>query len=130
MIYAAAYDQGLLIMPAPCDGPTPPRMPIVRAHPDPPVGRAATDFVVQPNPFVGTTSFHLPAGHAGGARLGIYDVAGRLVVQLLDGDPTPESAAWDGLDAQRRRAAPGVYFARLESPGRAPLTRKVVVRPR
>jgi hypothetical protein len=72
-----------------------------------------------PNPFrSGTTlRFALPA--AGPARLTIYDVTGRRVARLIDGDlPAGEQAlAWDGRNERGVRTAPGFYLARLESAG-------------
>jgi hypothetical protein len=82
---------------------------------DPPL-RAQQELLVwsQPNPFTRSTSirFRLPA--AGPVRLGVYDLAGRLVSRLLDeARPAGEHAvAW-----QPGSVPSGVYYVRLESGG-------------
>lgn len=60
-------------------------------------------------------SFSMPLdGHA---DLRIYDVAGRLVATLVDGDVPAgtHGATWNGLDTGGAPAASGVYFARLST---------------
>lgn len=73
-----------------------------------------------PNPFNPRTTlrFDLPA--AGNIRLAVYDVAGRLVRVLAEGERAAGSyeVAWDGRDAGGRGLASGNYFARLETGGR------------
>jgi hypothetical protein len=73
-----------------------------------------------PNPFNPRTTirFDLPA--AGSVRLAVYDVAGRLVRVLVEGERPAGSceAVWDGRDAGGRGLAAGSYFARLEAGGR------------
>jgi len=71
----------------------------------------------QPNPFNPKTSvtYTLPAdGHA---KLGVYNVAGRLVATLFDGPRTAGEhvAVWDGRTDDGEEAASGVYFCRLET---------------
>jgi hypothetical protein len=70
-------------------------------------------------------AFSLPA--AGPASLVLYDVAGRLVRELVSG-PQPAGAqrlAWDGRDGEGRAVPAGVYFARLEHAGGS-VTRRLV----
>lgn len=81
-----------------------------------------------PNPARGraTIAFTLPA--AGSARLALYDVAGRCVRVLADGE---QSAGEHRLELELRDAAggalpAGLYLARLEAAGRT-LVRRVVV---
>jgi flagellar hook assembly protein FlgD len=82
-----------------------------------------------PNPFGRATTirYSVPAG---GARLtlGVFDVSGRAIRALVDGDvPSGDrSATWDGTDARGSRASPGVYFCRLAA-GESVLTRKMVL---
>jgi len=71
----------------------------------------------QPNPFnpKTTVTYALPAdGHA---KLGVYNVAGRLVATLFDGPRTAGEhiAVWDGRTDDGEEAASGVYFCRLET---------------
>lgn len=71
-----------------------------------------------PNPFnpITTISFSLPA--AAKASLNVYDLSGRLVRTLLNGemvDAGPREAVWRGRDEDGRQVAAGVYFYRLEA---------------
>jgi hypothetical protein len=88
-----------------------------------------TTLTVQPNPVADATalSFSLPA--AASARLVIYDLRGRAVRTLVAGerlDSGDHRRSWDGRDDGGRPLASGVYFARLESSGKA-VTRKVTL---
>ena len=71
-------------------------------------------------------AFNVPAG--GPVRLAVYDARGRLVRVVSEGDraPGPTFAVWDGRTADGLRAAPGLYFARLERAGLAVETRRLV----
>ena len=75
---------------------------------------------VSPNPFnpLTTVRFDIPA--EGAVRLAVYDVAGRLVCTLVDGNLPKGSheAVWDGRDASGRDVGSGSYLARLEFGGR------------
>ena len=82
---------------------------------------AGTPFSLEPNrpnPFRASTeiSFSLPAERS--VRLAVYDVGGRLVQQLVEGDRLGagrHERRWGGLDQSGRFAAPGVYYYRLEA---------------
>jgi glucose/arabinose dehydrogenase len=56
---------------------------------------------------------------AGTARLTVQDLRGRTVRVLwaAAAEPGPRIARWDGRDGSGRRAAPGMYFARLAHDG-------------
>ncbi len=79
-----------------------------------------------PNPTRGASSVLLgrPAGEERSV-LAIYDVRGRLL-RALAGRPTGRSfeITWDGRDSRGREVVSGVYFYRLNAPGRT-ITRKV-----
>jgi hypothetical protein len=81
-----------------------------------------------PNPFAGHTRLDFELPRSSRARLTLYDVAGRLVVRLVDGDwpAGRHHAVWSATDARGRRVAPGVYFAVLEWGGET-RTRKLVL---
>jgi hypothetical protein len=72
-----------------------------------------------PNPASSDMSFELavPQGQ-GPATVSVYDLAGRRVRTLVEGEVTPgrHRLTWDGRDASGNRAAPGVYLAKLEAP--------------
>ncbi len=97
------------------------------AAPAPP---PALRLAISPNPAAGPSrlAWTLPA--AGRARLEVLDLSGRRVATLHDGElPAGAHArAWDGRDDAGRRAPPGVYLARLVTPGAVATARLVRVR--
>jgi hypothetical protein len=81
-----------------------------------------------PNPFNPSTHIEYSVPARARVSLGIYDVRGRLVFELVDGflAPGPHTVLWDGTDKSGRRVGSGVYFYRLQS-GQSVQTRKMVV---
>jgi YVTN family beta-propeller protein len=71
-------------------------------------------------------SFSLPA--AAPVELAIYDLLGRRVVTLADGPQPagPQSRYWDGRARDGSPAWPGMYFARLVTPGQSHSVRFIV----
>jgi hypothetical protein len=59
------------------------------------------------------------AGASYGVKLRIYDVNGRLVRKLVDGDQPagPHVAVWNGTDDSGRGVASGHYYARIDAGG-------------
>jgi hypothetical protein len=84
----------------------------------------------EPNPFNPRTTirFDLPA--AGPIRLVVYDLAGRLVRVLVEGEMPAgnHEAVWDGRDASGRSAPSGSYLARLIAGGKVEVVRMGLVR--
>lgn len=83
-----------------------------------------------PNPTRGTTTFRYALSRAGHVRLSILDALGRRVATPLDGDlgaGTFESR-WSGRTADGATARAGVYFARIELPGRTQTQRVALIR--
>lgn len=80
-----------------------------------PVAYEGVRLAAQPNPFNPTTSISFMNPDEGRIRLAIYDVSGRLVRILADGELPAGRAhvSWDGRDDEGRSLASGVYFARL-----------------
>ena len=70
-----------------------------------------------PSPFNPRTEISFRLDQAGGARLAVYDVRGRLVHVLADGDHEAgvHAYAWDGQDDNGQRVSSGTYFARLST---------------
>jgi subtilisin-like proprotein convertase family protein len=72
---------------------------------------------VSPNPFnpVTTIAYGLP--EEGRVALRVYNVAGKLVRVLVDGEREAghHAAVWDGRDDQGEAVASGVYFCRMEA---------------
>lgn len=87
----------------------------------PETAQPARPLASAPNPFARATelSFRMPARQP--VRFFVYDVAGRRVRRLFEGDaPAGESRlSWDGRDDLGAEVAPGLYLARLER-GNAP----------
>jgi len=94
----------------------------------PPSAPVAMTLHVAPNPFHDITRLSFALASRARARLSIYDVAGRLVRTLWNGEaPAGETrAAWDGEDARGVRVPPGAYLARLELEGEEPVTARVM----
>ena len=87
-------------------------------------------LTASPNPTRGGTrvAFALPT--AGRTRVALYDVGGREVRVLADGDlmAGPQQLMWDGRDSDGRTVASGVYLCRISAGGVATLARIAVVR--
>lgn len=68
-----------------------------------------------PNPFAGSTTIRFALPKAGHVKLEVFDVEGRLVSALIDGQRTAgiQSAVWEGRDAEGNSMPSGVYFYRL-----------------
>ena len=62
--------------------------------------------------------------------LRIYDVGGRLVRTLFDGQQAAgqKMVTWDGRDERGRSVASGVYFYRLQAPSYKKTLKMVLVR--
>jgi flagellar hook assembly protein FlgD len=74
-----------------------------------------------PNPFGESTSISFTVPNEGGTvDVTIYDVAGRVVRELVCGDWMDAgdcAAVWDGLDDGGRTVGSGVYLVRLSIDG-------------
>jgi hypothetical protein len=95
------------------------------------VPTAATLAAPAPNPFNPRTEVSFTLAEAGRVRLAVYDLQGRLVRRLVDGD-LPAGAhtrAWNGRGDDGRRLAGGSYLVRLDADGAAAQTRKAVLLP-
>ena len=98
-----------------------------------PGGARAARFAITgpiPNPARSSATFTLELPAAGKVGLEILDLAGRRV-RTLAGGPLPSGRfvrGWDLCDEAGRRAAPGLYFARLVSGTLVTARRFAVVR--
>lgn len=85
---------------------------------------------VVPNPFNprATVSFALP--HDGRVKLTVYDLRGRVVQTLHDGDLTSghHTAVWNGTDRAGRQVATGVYLVRLDDGHRISVRKAVLAK--
>ena len=81
-----------------------------------------------PNPVTSSTAINISLAQPGHAQLYVYDISGRMVKVLLDGqcNAGQQSLTWDGTDSVGKPIANGVYTVMLTSQsGR--LTKRVVV---
>lgn len=84
----------------------------------------------RPNPFNPRTTITYDLPEAGGVRLAVFDLAGRLVRMLVDESRSQGSyeAVWDGRDAAGREVGSGTYLARIEFGGKVEVVRMGLVR--
>lgn len=98
---------------------------------DAPGGGVAHAFFAapSPNPVRGGTTLRFGLARGGAAKLAIYDAAGRLVRTLHAGTLAAGEHAmrWDSRGDGGGDVAPGLYLARLETPGAAAMVRRIVV---
>jgi len=81
-----------------------------------------------PNPSGGSMTFRVGIPETGPARLRIYDVVGRRVASILEGDEPAgwSTKVWGGEDSSGHRVSTGVYIAVLEARGQT-VRRKILV---
>ncbi len=72
-----------------------------------------------PNPFNPITEISFNLAKPGPVKLAVYDVTGRLVKTLIQDNllAGAQSVQWNGMTADSRPVATGVYFYRLEADG-------------
>jgi hypothetical protein len=94
--------------------------------------RVPTGFELQlhPNPFHSRITLEAAMPRAASVRLDVFDLHGRRVRVLHDGDVVArhQTFSWDGLDSDGSVAPAGLYLIRLSGPGMV-LTRKVLLVP-
>lgn len=92
----------------------------------PPVAR--TGLFVAPNPFNPQTKIELSLAGAATGDLRVYDVRGRLVIELFRGAfaQGANMFVWNGRDAQGRGVSSGAYWVQARTDDRL-LTQKVLL---
>ena len=85
---------------------------------------------VRPNPTSGSATVTLALPRRGRARLAAFDVNGRLVRTLWDGemDAGVRAITWDGRTDRGARAPGGIYFLRFESASQRAVRRLAILR--
>jgi fibro-slime domain-containing protein len=83
-----------------------------------------------PNPFASQTAITFSVPQTGKVRLSVYDISGRLVKVLVEGEiiAGEYTAVWDGLRSSGLPASPGIYLCRLSTPESTVERKMVVVR--
>jgi hypothetical protein len=81
-----------------------------------------------PNPFNPETTIRFNLPQTGLVNLEVFDISGRLVTTLLDGQRNAgiNQVVWSGLNAQGLSVSSGVYFYRLRSGGQQ-ISKKMVL---
>lgn len=82
-----------------------------------------------PNPFNPSTSINYALPADAHVRLSVYDLSGRLVRELENGQRAAgeHSVRWDGRDGQGFPQASGMYFVRLNAGGKTGLRKITLV---
>jgi hypothetical protein len=88
------------------------------------------EMSLEPNPANPRIEVKFRLAVSGRARAEVFDLAGRRVAVLLEGDLTAgvHRVAWDGRDGGGRDAASGLYLLRLETGGVAAVRRFTLAR--
>lgn len=86
--------------------------------------------VLGPHPATAPVAFRIHLPQRMRVELTIYDLAGRRVRTLLDGELPADDAevGWDGLGGQREALRVGVYFARLSATNGQRVAKLVLLR--
>lgn len=81
-----------------------------------------------PNPFNPSTTIAYSLANKTDVKLQIFDVRGRLVKTLVDGERSPNNyrVMWDGRNNSGNSVASGIYFYRLVA-GEFKATKKMVL---
>lgn len=81
-----------------------------------------------PNPFNSRVGIRYRAVGARDVKLGVYDIRGRLVRELVEGGDAEDEVEWDGRDMFGRQVSSGVYVVRLKAEGGTWVRKVVLVR--
>jgi hypothetical protein len=86
---------------------------VVRWSPTPETHNLITSY---PNPFNSETTLQFSIVREGQAKLAVYDLLGREVARLLDGErlsPGRHQLRWQGTNPNGTPLPTGIYFAKL-----------------
>jgi hypothetical protein len=83
-----------------------------------------------PSPFSWETRISYSLARTGKTELIVYDVSGRKVRTLMDGEVNPGASwvKWDGRDDLGRAVPSGVYFYRLQAGAFSDTKKMVLIR--
>jgi hypothetical protein len=97
--------------------------------PDPSLSAPVLRLVTSPNPFATATSLSFTIPASGRVRLAIFDVTGRMVASLIDGDLDPGlvTIGWNGTGARGVSLESGVYFCKISLNGQTISTGKLLL---
>jgi hypothetical protein len=91
---------------------------------------AGLTMTASPNPFTGLVRIQFTLDVKSRAKIGIYDVTGRLIRDIPSGAlyPARHSFEWDGKDRNGVDVPPGVYFCRISAGGEEATGKMVLAR--
>jgi len=94
------------------------------------VARQSCTISAYPNPFNPVTTIAWSQPEAGYARLCVYDVRGRLVRTLWQGQATSgeHNVVWDGRDNAGRPVASGIYFGDIYARTYTAITKMIILK--
>ena len=83
-----------------------------------------------PNPFNPSTTIAFSLPQAGPARLAVYDIRGRLLARLVNGELPAgrHQIRWNGQDDRGHQMASGIYLYRLETGGETATRRMTLLK--
>jgi len=81
-----------------------------------------------PNPFNGGTTIHYSLERSFNVQIAIYDVRGRLVKRLFNGERESgmHRIEWDGRDTSEKTVPSGLYFARMKAGDRVQMKKMIL----
>lgn len=93
-------------------------------------GRVDILFAAKPNPTSGPTCITYSLTHPGHVSLKLYDITGRLVTVLQEGEKRTGifSVSWDGRDNKGHNLPSGIYLYRLETENSRAVKKLVLLR--
>jgi len=102
----------------------------VTATPDAGLPAALAIGSIAPNPFNPVTIIRYEVPRTGAVRLTVFDVRGRRVRDLVDGNVVAgrHEVMWDGRDDHGQVAAAGIYFARMTDGDNASTAKMVLAK--
>ncbi len=93
-------------------------------------GNSAILLKPEPNPFSGETRFEFVLGRTEQVSLSVYDVEGKRVATLVEGEfgPGSHTATWSGHSAEGTPLGSGIYFAEVRTGSTRSVQRVVLSR--
>jgi hypothetical protein len=87
-------------------------------------------FQNSPNPVKTSTAITYQIAEPSRVRLSVYDITGRLMTTLVDGENQPGfyTVRWNGMDSSGKAAGNGIYFYKLEAGTFVSTSKLVIVR--
>ncbi len=94
------------------------------------VPEASIRHLAWPNPFNPNVEIRYDLPHSGPSRVRVFDVRGRLIRVLHEGNESPgwRSQTWNGRDTEGREAPSGTYLYQITAGGKDVVGKLVLIR--